>query len=119
MRSRWQDRGGEGLSGEASNSPVGQHERIAELLDTLVMGGVARDQFQAVCDGDGGDHRVAATDRSADTFQIAVDLACQSAFGLAERQNFLAADVSKEFLDAADALIPLEAGNDFHDGDGG
>lgn len=99
--------------------PVGEGQRIAELLDTPIMGGVARDQFQAVDDSDGGDHRVAPTDRSSDTFQIAVDLARQSAVGRAERQDFLAADVGQEFLDAADALISLEAGNDFHDGNRG
>jgi hypothetical protein len=75
------------------------------------MGGVARDEFQAVGDGDGSNHRIAAADGPTDTFQIAVDLACQFAFGLAERQNFFAADVGQEFLDAAVALIPLEAGN--------
>ncbi len=83
------------------------------------MGGVARHQFQAVRDGDGGDHRIAAADGPADTFEVAVDLTCQLTFGLAERQNLFAADVGKEFQDAADALISLETGNDFHDGDRG
>jgi hypothetical protein len=77
------------------------------------MGGVARDEFQAVGNGDGGNHRIAAADGPTDTFQTAVDLACQFAFGLPERQHFFAADVGQEFLDAAVASIPLEAGNDF------
>ena len=57
------------------------------------MGGVARYQFYAVGDGDGGDHRIAAADRPTDTFQVAVNPACLVAIGMAERQDFFAADV--------------------------
>src|SRR3954447_15918965 len=104
---------------DKSNPPVGESQRIAELLDTLVMGGVARHQFQAVGDGDGGDHRIATADGPTDTFQTAVNLTCQSAIALAKRQDSFAADVGEEFLYAAVALIPLEAGNNLHDGDRG
>jgi len=40
----------------ASDSPVGEYERIAELLDAREVGRVAGHQFQAVLQGDGGDH---------------------------------------------------------------
>src|SRR5271157_4125474 len=55
--------------------PVGQGEGIAELLDTLVVGGVAGHKLQAVRQGDSGDHRIAAADGTADAVQIAGDMA--------------------------------------------
>jgi hypothetical protein len=58
----------------ASNPPVDKRERIAELLDTLIVRGVARDEFQAVGDGNGGNHRVATANRATDAIQVASDL---------------------------------------------
>ena len=55
------------------------------------MGGVARDQFQAVLRAMAAIIGSAAADGPPDTFQIAGDLACQSAVGLVERQDFFAA----------------------------
>jgi len=46
----------------ASDLPVGEREGIAELLDTLEMSGVARNQLQAVLQGDGRNHRVGRAD---------------------------------------------------------
>jgi hypothetical protein len=46
----------------ASDSPVGESERVGELLDALEMGGVAGDQLQAMLQSDVRDHRVGDTD---------------------------------------------------------
>jgi hypothetical protein len=47
---------------KASNPPVGERERIAELLDALEMGGVAGDQLQAVHQGYRRDDRIGHAD---------------------------------------------------------
>ena len=53
----------------ALKPPVHEGQRIADLLDPLVVGGVAGDQLQAVPQGDGGDHRVGDADgRRTDQF---------------------------------------------------
>lgn len=89
--------GGPGAGGgsgpdDTLNPPVGQHERIAKLLDTLVMGRVARREFQALDDGEGGDHRVAAADGPADSIQVARDLPRQVGGGLVKQKHVLRRD---------------------------
>jgi hypothetical protein len=67
-----------------SGPPVVQHERIAELLDALVMARVARNQFQAVRKSNGGDHRVGPADGATGAFQLAFDAAGEFGGGLVE-----------------------------------
>jgi hypothetical protein len=65
--------------GIASDPPVGQDERIAEMLATLEVGGVARHQLQAVLQGDGDNHRICGADGLAARLQVAFDFARQLA----------------------------------------
>ena len=54
----------------SAKPPVRRRERIAELLDTLKMGGDTSDQFEAVLDGDSSNHRVGQADALAGAVQI-------------------------------------------------
>src|SRR5262245_56420833 len=61
--------------GAASSPPVVQDERIAEQLDSLVVGGVARDQLQTMPQGNGGDDCISPPDGLARALQVGVDAA--------------------------------------------
>ena len=80
----------------ASDSPVGQGQRVAEMLDPLEMGGVARDQLQATRQGDGGNHRIGHADGLADSLQLAGDAASQLGGCLVEGDHFFRGDGCQE-----------------------
>jgi len=71
------------IRGRAAGScaPVGKRQRVAELLDTLKMSSVAGDKFEAVLNGDGGNHGIGGADRLAATLQGAGDFACELSGG--------------------------------------
>ena len=99
--------------------PVGKREGIAELLDTLVMGGIAGDQFQAMRQGNGRNHRVGQSDRLAGAFQVAPNAARKLGRGLAELHDVLGADMGEKGGDFLRPLDLLEALDHLHDGDDG
>ena len=74
------------------NSPVRKRERVAELLDTLVMGGVTCHQLQALVDRNSGNHRVGPTDRLADAVKIAGDASGQFSGGRIQWENLFGSD---------------------------
>ena len=78
-----------GLPLKNSVSPICNRQRVAELLNTLVMGGVARDQLEAVLQGYRRDDRISHADRLADAFEIARDPARQRSGGLIQGKHFL------------------------------
>lgn len=92
-------------------------ERIAELLDALIMHGVPRDQFQAVCQGDGGNHRIGPADGLADAVEVASNAASEFRGGRIEGKYLFGSNRGKEALQAAGALFLLEAPDHFHDAD--
>ncbi len=71
------------------------------------MGYIAGGQFKSMSYRNGGDHRIGGADGLAGTFKIASNFAGELPGRLVERQNFLAADLRQEFLNAARALHPL------------
>ena len=76
--------------------PVNQRKRIAELLDTLVMGGVASDKLQAMRQGNGRNHRIGQSDRLAGAFQVAPNATRKLGGGLAEFHDILGADMGEK-----------------------
>ena len=72
--------------------PVDQRERIAELLNPLVMAGVARHQLQALIDGDGGDDGVCPPDGLAEAVKITGNAARQLGGGEIESEDLFGAD---------------------------
>src|SRR6476661_185957 len=101
---------------EPSNPPVHYRQRIAELLDTLVMGGVTRHQFQPLDDGGGGDHRVGPADGLAGAVEVAGDAARQLGGGYVERENLFGSGGRHEGVLPLELLGFLVATNDFKDG---
>ena len=79
------------------------------------MGGIARDEFQAQLDGNGGDHWVATADWLADAIQLPGDLPSKVGGGLAENQNLFRLDGVAKGLNPRRATHPLKALDDFHD----
>jgi hypothetical protein len=59
------------------NAPVGNGYGITELLNALIMGGVAGYQLQAIAYGNGRDHRVTAANGAANAVEVAGDRAGQ------------------------------------------
>src|SRR5512135_2025685 len=100
-----------------SRPPIVQDERIADLLDSLVVGRVAGDQFQAVLQGNGCDHRVSPSDGSADPFQFPLDPPRQLGRALVEREDLFRSDLGQEGLELSGRLLLLKAADDLHDGD--
>jgi hypothetical protein len=74
-------------SGAYSDSPIHQRERIAQSVKPLEVHHVAGNQLQAMRDGDGGNHRIAAADRLADPVEIAGDVAGEVSAGLVEEST--------------------------------
>jgi hypothetical protein len=70
------------------SSPISKGEGTAELLDALVMGGVACDKFQTIPDCNRRNHRVTATDGATNPVEIAGDQAGQVGGVLVEKQDF-------------------------------
>jgi hypothetical protein len=77
------------------------------LLDALKMGGVARNQLQAMRQGNGGDHRIGQADGLTDSLQVAGDAAGQLASGLVEGKHFLQGNGGQEVLELSLALVLL------------
>lgn len=103
---------------QRSNAPVVKHQRIAKLLDTLKMGGVARDQFEAVCQRNRRDHGVRQADGAAGMFQFAADGASQFCGGLVERDHFFRGDRGEEGSKLPRSLFLLVSSDDLHQSDG-
>ena len=68
------------------------------------MGRVARDQLQAVVQGDGGDHRVGLADGLPGAVEVAGDAAGQLVGGVLELNHFLLGDGGEEILHPAVVL---------------
>jgi hypothetical protein len=69
--------------------PVDEREGVAKLLNTLIVRGVASDEFQAMRNGYRRSDGVTTANRSADTIQIAGDLSCQVSPDLVEDEYFV------------------------------
>jgi hypothetical protein len=78
---------------------------MAELLDSLELGGVAGYQFQTMLQGNGSDHGVGKADRVAGAFKLTRDAAGQFGSGMLKGENFLEGDSSKEGLQAGCGLV--------------
>jgi hypothetical protein len=97
---------------------VNERQRIAELLDTLEMGGVASDQLQAVLDSDGGDHGIGRADGLPRAFQLTCDVSGQFRIGFVKWKHFLRGKSRDEGLQLTGRLFLLVALYDLHHGDG-
>ena len=79
-------------------SPVDQSQRIAELLDALVMGSVARHQFKAMLERNRCDHRIGPADGLAYPLQVAGNPPGQFSSRLVENEDFFRGDAAQESL---------------------
>ncbi|MGA9922663.1 MAG: hypothetical protein WBQ29_04605 [Isosphaeraceae bacterium] len=83
------------------------------------MGHVAGRQFQAVHQGNGGDHRIGQADGLSGAFEVASNATRRLGGRLAEFQQLLGADVSEQGGDLLGPLDLLEPLDNLHDGDDG
>ncbi|MGA8350274.1 MAG: hypothetical protein ACXWPK_11875 [Isosphaeraceae bacterium] len=83
------------------------------------MGHVAGRQFQAVHQGNGGDHRIGQADGLSGAFEVASNATRRLGGRLAEFQQLLGADVSEQGGDLLGPLDLLEPLDHLHDGDDG
>ena len=73
------------------------------------MGGIARDELQAMRQGDSGDHRIGQADGLADPLQLAGDSAGQLVVGLVEGDHFFGGDGRQNVLQLPSRLLFLIA----------
>jgi hypothetical protein len=97
--------------------PVNQGQRITEILDALVVSGVAGHEFQAMHQGDRGDHRLGQANAVAGAFEVAPDAARHLGGGLGEVDDFLTGGIGEQGGDFLGTLYLLEAFDHLHDGD--
>jgi hypothetical protein len=95
---------GKKIAADANLPPVDQCERIAELLNPLVVGGVARYQLQPLIDSNGGDHGVRPADGLADAVKIAGNAARQLGGGDIQGENLFRGDGHHEGVQTLELL---------------
>src|SRR5262245_2796407 len=89
-----------------SDPPVGERERIAELLDSLVMGGIAGDQHQAMPQGDPGHDGGGPADGGPVRSRSAwMRPACSAATGSTGRTSAAARRVRRSWISASRRIL--------------